>query len=249
MGGEPPREGEPRKASSASLIKYHLTHPKFNPTQLSTPDSNTQPPPLPAPDTKLEIDFVYGYHNSGYQQTQRCNTFFLKSEEIIYPAAALVILYDEETHTQNFFRGHSEEVSCLAVHPNGRFVASSQTGRFPPVFVWDSDKRVEGTNILSDDSHLSTLNGHERTVVSLDFSHDGKLLVSVGSDDHNTAIVWDWKSGTNLAQVSAGGQPVYDMRFNPYQAYGIPDNPPLPGQAPIEDDAVYTLTSSGVRHI
>jgi microtubule-associated protein-like 6 len=102
---------------------------------------------------------------------------------------------------------------------------------------------------VSDESHLATLNGHERTTCSLNFSHDGKLLVSVGSDDHNTAIVWDWKHHTSLARCSAGGQPVFDMRFNPYQAYGIPDSPPLPGQAPSEDDAVYTLTSCGVRHI
>ena len=83
----------------------------------------------------------------------------------------------------------------------------------------------------------------------MDFSHDGKLLVSVSADTHNTAVVWDWKAGTALTSHGCGSHPVFDMRFNPYQAYGLPDNPPLPGQASNEDDAIYTLTSSGVRHI
>lgn len=52
-----------------------------------------------------------------------------------------------------------------------------------------------------------------------------------------------------LATASAGGHEVFDMRFNPYQAYGLPDNPPIPGQASDENDAVYTLTSCGTRHI
>ena len=246
-----------REAQASSQVKYPQcrsvvyapTHELEKSTKRLWEQANEKPPPVAAPDTKLELDFVYGYHNSGYMQTQRSNIFYLRTKEIVYPSAALVILYNQETHTQNFFRGHSEEVSCIAVHPNGRFVASSQTGRFPPIFVWDSKKRIKGTKQVSDESHLATLDGHERTTCSLSFSHDGKLLVSVGSDDHNTAIVWDWKHHTSLAQCSAGGQPVFDMRFNPYQAYGIPDNPPLPGQAPSEDDAVYTLTSCGVRHI
>ena len=106
----------------------------------------------------------------------------MASEEIVYFSAGLVIIYNQGTHRQNFFRGHTDEVSCLAVHPNGKFVASSQVGRYPPIYIWDSTKRLEESKSMSDDSHLSTLQGHDARTVSLDFSHDGKLLVSVGSD-------------------------------------------------------------------
>ena len=88
-----------------------------------------KPPVAPAPDTKLEIDFVHGYHNTGLFPSQRNNTFYLNTGEIVYPSAALIIMYNQEKHTQIFFKGHSDEVSCLTVHPNGKFVASSQGGR------------------------------------------------------------------------------------------------------------------------
>ena len=88
-----------------------------------------KPPVAPAPDTKLEIDFVHGYHNNGLFPSQRNNTFYLNTGEIVYPSAALIIMYNQEKHTQIFFKGHSDEVSCLTVHPNGKFVASSQGGR------------------------------------------------------------------------------------------------------------------------
>jgi len=208
-----------------------------------------KPPPAPVPDSKLEMDFVYGYHNSGFVDSSRNNTFYLKSKEMLYHTAGLVIIYDKESHSQTFFTGHDEEVSAVAVHPNGVLIASGQSGRNPPIYVWDSSERVEGQKPLPEEAHKATLNSHEQRICSLDFSHDGKLLVSVGGDDHHTAIVWDWKMATPLASASGGVQTVFDMRFNPYQAYGIPDHIPLPGQAPTEDDAIYTLTSCGVRHI
>ena len=31
-------------------------------------------------------------------------------------------------------------MSCLALHPNGRFAASGQAGAHPRVFVWDSER-------------------------------------------------------------------------------------------------------------
>ena len=128
-------------------------------------------------------------------------------------------------------------------------MASGQAGRNPPIYVWDSSARTKNQKTLPEEAHRATLASHDQRVCSLDFSHDGKLLVSVGSDDHHTVIVWDWKTATPLASASGGVQTVFDMRFNPYQAYGIPDAVPLPGQAPTDDDAIYTLTSCGVRHI
>ena len=52
------------------------------------------------PDSRLEMDFVYGYHNSGFTNSTRSNTFYLKSKEMIYHAASLVIMYDKESHSQ-----------------------------------------------------------------------------------------------------------------------------------------------------
>jgi hypothetical protein len=37
----------------------------------------------------------------------------------------------------------------------------------------------------------------------------------VGDDPKHTAVVWEWRSGQQLATVTAGGDKVYDMMFDP----------------------------------
>ena len=71
---------------------------------------------------------------------------------------------------------------------------------------------------LPAEARLCSLYGHERRVIALDFSHDGKLLVSVGGDAHHSAIVWDWRREQPIARCATHTSPVYAMRFNPYQA-------------------------------
>ena len=37
--------------------------------------------------------------------------------QVVYYVAGVVVLYNPESHTQRHYRGHTEEVECLAVHP------------------------------------------------------------------------------------------------------------------------------------
>jgi microtubule-associated protein-like 6 len=57
---------------------------------------------------------------------------------VLYPVAAVVVVYDKERHSQTFFRGHDDDITCLAVAPDRRVVASGQLGKDPCVLVWDS---------------------------------------------------------------------------------------------------------------
>ena len=43
-----------------------------------------------------------------------------------------------DRHAQRFFRHHDDDVVSLAVHPDGRHVATGQCGRNPAVLVWDA---------------------------------------------------------------------------------------------------------------
>jgi hypothetical protein len=67
--------------------------------------------------------------------------------------ARLGVFADEAANTQRFYRGHTEDVVCVAVHPNGRVVASGQmagskqqqsgasanaASRLAVILVWDS---------------------------------------------------------------------------------------------------------------
>ena len=100
------------------------------------------------PSTSLELEFVHGYSGRlPFRTTMATNTFALATGEIVYPASASVVVYDKVMHRQRFFFGHDDDVTCLAVHPNGTIVASGQVGRRPPVCVWDT-ARTKGRSRL-----------------------------------------------------------------------------------------------------
>ena len=57
---------------------------------------------------------------------------------VIYPVAAVVVVYNKAAHSQAFFRGHDDDITCLALAPDRRVAASGQLGKDPCVLVWDS---------------------------------------------------------------------------------------------------------------
>lgn len=220
---------------------------------------------LSKPATTLELEFVHGYHNtfstfntstsSHENDTNGCcstsNLYMLSSGEMVYYTSGVAVMYNQKTHTQRFFIPEdnstpAEEVTSLTVHPNQSIVATGYAGREALIHIWDSGAQAESS---SQAVGLATLTGHTQSVRCLDFSHDGKLLISLGGDVYNTIRVWKWKTSTLLTQTRGHSSMVYSVRFNPYQAMGIPDKDPQPGQALYEEQACYTIVSCGARHI
>jgi WD40 repeat protein len=60
---------------------------------------------------------------------------------------------------------------------------------------------------------LKTLRGHKKTVYSIDFSPDGKILAS-GSRD-NTIKLWDVKTGQEIGTLIGHGNSVFSVAINP----------------------------------
>ena len=107
-------------------------------------------PPLPdeekfAPNTSLDLEFVHGYSGkTPFQECKTDNVFMLASGEMIFPASATIVMYHNGLHQQRFFHGHDDDVTALAVHPDGSMCASGQVGRKPPICVWDSGASDRG---------------------------------------------------------------------------------------------------------
>jgi hypothetical protein len=82
---------------------------------------------------------------------------------------------------------------CVAVY---RFAASGQFGLNSDCVVWD----FEGRRLLY------RLSEHDHGVVSVAFSHDEKLLATVGHEQDNKILVWDMSNGY-IVSVSSPAMP------------------------------------------
>ncbi|WAR18910.1 EMAL6-like protein [Mya arenaria] len=156
-----------------------------------------------APTNSLKLEFVHGYR--GYDC--RNNLFYAQSGEIIYHVAAVGIVYNREKNTQRFYLEHTDDILCLSIHPLKDLIATGQVGRDPSVHVWD----VETLKTVA------VLKGqHERGVCAVDFSGDGKKLVSVGLDDNHSIVIWDWRKGEKLATTRGHKDKIFVVKWNPF---------------------------------
>lgn len=54
------------------------------------------------------------------------NLFYTANGDMVYYAAAVGIVYNKATHSQKFFLGHTDDIMCLAIHPDKNLVATGQ---------------------------------------------------------------------------------------------------------------------------
>ncbi|XP_049635933.1 echinoderm microtubule-associated protein-like 3 [Suncus etruscus] len=176
-------------------------------------------PSGPPPET-LSLDWVYGYRG----RDSRSNLFVLRSGEVVYFIACVVVLYRPGGGPggpggggQRHYRGHTDCVRCLAVHPDGVRVASGQTAGVdkdgkplqPVVHVWDSETLLKLQEI--------GLGAFERGVGALAFSvadHGAFLCVVDDSNEHMLSL-WDCNRGTKLAEIKSTNDSVLAVGFNP----------------------------------
>uniref|UniRef100_A0A3B5AX58 Echinoderm microtubule-associated protein-like 6 n=1 Tax=Stegastes partitus TaxID=144197 RepID=A0A3B5AX58_9TELE len=154
------------------------------------------------PDQGLRLQFVHGYR--GYDC--RNNLFYTQGGEVLYHVAAVGVVYNRQLHSQRFYLGHDDDILSLSIHPLKDYAATGQVGRDPAIHVWD----------IQTLKCLSLLKGfHQRGVCALDFSADGKSLVSVGIDDGHSIVVWDWKRGEKLATARGHKEKMFVVKCNP----------------------------------
>lgn len=115
------------------------------------------------------------------------------------------------------FLEHLGPVYAVAQSPNGDLVASG--GRDQRILLWNpKDVPMVDLGALVDDVSVSppdyhVLEGHTDAVRSLQFSDDGRLLVSSGDD--NTVRVWDVKSRRLVKTLRGHGGRVPACAFLP----------------------------------
>lgn len=171
-----------------------------------------------APDVDMELWFVHGYRGNDCRNNLR----YTAKGEVCYPAAALGIVYNPKVtnQRQRFFDSHTDDVLSLAMHPQGKVVATGEIGRTPKIIVWDSE--TSGS--------LAVLKGfHKRGVPLLAFSEGrGDRLASVGLDNDFSIAVYAWEQKVCIATSKGSKSKILGLRFG---------------------KDLNTLVTCGVRHV
>jgi len=209
------------------------------------------------PQATLSLNHVHAYDGDTAKHggaVRGKNVMFVGTDRIIFPAAALVVVMDINTCAQGFFSGHSEDVTCVTIHPDRAIAASGQMGKDGRILIWDSSVIQQGVREFNAAVELLMMGGI-RGVCGVNFSGDGRFLVALGIDEAHSMVVFDWATAQTVATAKVGHSDVYQMGFNPYLYVAIDriDELKMP-VSPREnqestDSCCYTLISCGGRQI
>lgn len=152
-------------------------------------------------------------------QTKHGLLYHPDGQHYIYSSGGNILIGDlTNPNSQEFLRKHDDLVTCLSLSKSGNLIGSGQLGVNSNVYVWNFITR----------EILLVLEEHDHMVQCLDFSHDEKLLVSVGGPEDNKLLCWDLSNGCivglhnklpqGTAAVSFGGF-VKDIKKRPTDNY------------------------------
>ncbi|CAL4066981.1 unnamed protein product [Meganyctiphanes norvegica] len=162
------------------------------------------------PSKALKLEWVYGYRG----RDCRCNIFLLPSGEIVYFVGAVAVLYHLEEGTQRHYIGHTDDIKCIAVHPEGQLVATGQTKghgdeAMPHIRVWDRDS-LETLHVLG-------MGEFEKPVGCLSFSiSDGGATLAAVEDGASSKMLttWNWADEAKVAEGKCGVDEVITLNFS-----------------------------------
>jgi len=152
--------------------------------------------------SSLKLQYVFGYRSYDC----RDNLFYTQKDDIVYHVAAVAVILNRDTGRMKFYNKHDDDILCLNLHPHKDIAATGQVGKDAVIHIWDIE------NLKT----LSILQGfHQRGVCTLDFSGDGRKLVSIGLDNDHSVALWDWKKGVKLATSNGHKDKIFMIRFDP----------------------------------
>ncbi|CAN9508568.1 unnamed protein product [Ophioblennius macclurei] len=162
---------------------------------------------VPQPqDECMTLKAVIGYNGNG-----RGNMVWSPDQGLFaYSCGCTVVVEYLHTGRQRHLRGHSEEISCLAVTNDAQTLASAaggSNGNKSVICIWDIQNGTSG----------KTISYHRGAVQCLAFSRDDRFLVSIGDFVEPEVALWSCQTFQLLSNIVASG-PIHDAAFSPSAA-------------------------------
>jgi WD40 repeat protein len=167
------------------------------------------------PNIELKLEHVHGYLGD----TRGSNLFYTSDNRLAYWTAAVGIVYDPHDNTQQFFLGHDNDITAMAVDPQAKLAVTGQAGTNPYCCVWDLGTSEELARFGEGEYSLQ--------IAALCFSRNSQYIVVVGADNHHKLGVWEWENRDGspdlIAEMAShNGTPpqIFDVAWSPVREKG-----------------------------
>lgn len=178
------------------------------------------------PSYRTDLDFIYGI-NCTTLYSNPCIKYLSPNprnnigQEILYVSAAVGVVYNITTHTQNYFFGHTDDITCLTLSnpvmwneqcvykeedinltPQPKqlrqIAATGQMGHSPSIRIWETWVRATDVYAAANEEanllHEITIIGKgffKRGVCAIAFSPDVTYVCGIGCDEKHSIGIWN----------------------------------------------------------
>lgn len=137
--------------------------------------------------SQIELDHFFGLN-----AIPNSVLFHPNGQNYIFPSGGNLVLGDlSDVHYQEILSGHTDSVTCVAISNNGSMIASGQKGENPDVNVWN----------FTSHEIIFKLEEHDGKLQAIAFSHDDKILGTLGSNEDGKLMIWDMSNGYIIASA------------------------------------------------
>ncbi len=182
------------------------------------------------PEETWEVEFVHGYKSNLTRQ----NLYYNNNKQCVYMTAALGIILDTQSRTQQIFGGgeelvmrrkqdakgafgHSDDIVSLCISADRTKVATGQVGLEPMIFIWDA--------VTAERIDMMTLPKGSRSVSALSMSPDGKYLAAADMSDDHKVHLFDLNQKNekknvclHLGDAKKDRKKIFQIQWSPKQA-------------------------------
>jgi len=139
------------------------------------------------------LEYIYGYR----MDDSSMNCRYSATGNVIYYAATVGVVLNPISNTQKFFgstgkscssNAHTNTITCMNMSYDKQFVCTAQIGRYPSVFIWNSETRA--LKATSSIIRLGEQKYLPKSVTALAFSDNAEHIAIADANDEHRVYVY-----------------------------------------------------------